>query len=215
MRFSRVGSFLGASAPRAIKGIGVKASNRLRDKRIFFIVVRQRLGCRVASDGLLSFLFSADTNRFFDRGDKHFAVADLAGFGRLDDGGHGALDAVVGQHKFDFDFWQKINGVLAAAIDFSVAFLAAKPFDFADGHPFDANVTEGVLHFLQLEWFDDSFDFFHGFSEHAYSMVTSSNANATPAFRWLPLRLTPCPSAREKFWVHRRALFHRTRAVVF
>jgi hypothetical protein len=42
-----------------------------------------------------------------------------------------------------------------------VAFLPAKSLHLAHGHAFDAEFGEGVFYFLQLERFDDGFDFFH------------------------------------------------------
>ena len=92
----------------------------------------------------------------------------------LDDGGDGGFDAIVGKHQFDFDFGQEIDRVFAAAIDFSVAFLAAESFDFADGHAFDADFAEGVLHFLQLEWLDDRFDFLHNCVQFTAPTVSGS-----------------------------------------
>ena len=66
-----------------------------------------------------------------------------------------------GSDGFDFDLRQEIHGVFAAAIDFGVAFLPAKAFDFADGHALDAEFVQGVFDFVQLERLDDGFDFFH------------------------------------------------------
>ena len=75
-----------------------------------------------------------------------------------------ASTLVVGDDQFDFDLGQEIHGVFAAAIDFGVALLAAEAFDLGDGHAFDADFAEGVLHFFEFEWFDDGFDFLHSFS---------------------------------------------------
>src|SRR2546427_700156 len=103
----------------------------------------------------------ADADGLFDRRDENLAVADLAGFGALDDRGHSRLDAVVGEHELQFDFGKEIHGVFAAAVDLRVALLAAESFDLGDGHAFDADFTEGVFHLFEFEWFDDRFDFFH------------------------------------------------------
>src|SRR5581483_1282252 len=92
---------------------------------------------------------------------KHLSVADLARAGGTDDGRDRGLTAVVGNDELDFDLGQKIHGVFAAAKDFNVAFLTAEALDFHNGHAFDANLAEGILNFLQFEWFDDRFDFFH------------------------------------------------------
>ena len=71
------------------------------------------------------------------------------------------VQLLVGHDQFDFDFRQEVHGVFAAAIDFGVALLAAKSLDFAHGHAFDANFAEGIFDFLELERFDDRFNFFH------------------------------------------------------
>jgi hypothetical protein len=62
----------------------------------------------------------------FDWKDKHFAVADLPGFGRAHHHRDSFLDHVVCEHDFDFHLGQKINGILAATINFGVSFLPAK-----------------------------------------------------------------------------------------
>src|SRR6185503_6839951 len=92
---------------------------------------------------------------------EHFPVANLACAGRFDDGGHRALDLLVGRHHFDFDLGQEVHGVFAAAIDFGVAFLPAEPLDLAHGHALDPDFPEGILNFFKFEWLDDGFDFLH------------------------------------------------------
>jgi hypothetical protein len=94
-------------------------------------------------------------------GDENLAVADFAGLGRLDDGLTACVGEVVRQHGFDFDLGQEIHGVFAAAINFGVAFLAAKTLDLGDGHALDADFVQGVFDVVQFERLDDGFDFFH------------------------------------------------------
>jgi hypothetical protein len=36
-----------------------------------------------------------------------------------------------------------------------------EPFDFRDGHPFDAELDQRLFDLLELERFDDGFQFFH------------------------------------------------------
>ena len=71
------------------------------------------------------------------------------------------VEILFRQHQLDFDFGQKVHRVFAATVDFGVAFLAAKTFDFGDGHALDADFAQGIFNFLQLEWLNDRFDFFH------------------------------------------------------
>ena len=70
------------------------------------------------------------------------ALAALAGFVEgffvVQHGVFGALDLVVGQHHFDFDFGQEIHRVFRTAIHFGVPALAAEAFDFAHRHACDA-----------------------------------------------------------------------------
>jgi hypothetical protein len=44
---------------------------------------------------------------------------------------------------------------------FGMAFLAAEAFGFEHGNSLQANLVQGVPHFVQFEWFDNRFDFFH------------------------------------------------------
>jgi hypothetical protein len=112
-------------------------------------------------NGLFAFFFGPDADGLFDGGDEDFAIADLTGLGRLDDGGYCGLQLFVGEDDFQFNFWQEVDRIFAAAIDFSMTFLAAEPFNFTDGHAFDPDFAEGILHFFELEWFYNGFDFFH------------------------------------------------------
>src|SRR5262245_20104164 len=74
-----------------------------------------------ASNRLVTLFFGADTDGFLDVGDEDLAVADLAGAGGLDDGGDGGVGLGIGDHRFDLELGQKIDGVFAAAIDLGVA----------------------------------------------------------------------------------------------
>ncbi len=67
----------------------------------------------------------------------------------------------IGEDDLELDLGQEVHRVFAAAVDFRVALLAAEAFDLGDGHAFDAEFGEGVFDFLELERFDDGFDFLH------------------------------------------------------
>jgi hypothetical protein len=73
----------------------------------------------------------------------------------------GFIHHVVRHHDFHFHFGQKINRVFAPPINFSVPFLPAEPFDFRDGHSFDPELGQRLFDLLELERFDDGFQFFH------------------------------------------------------
>src|SRR5208282_2964804 len=120
-------------------------------------------------DCAVALFTGADAPGVVNGGDKDLAVANLAGLGGLEDGFNGGLHQRFRQDGFDFDLGQKIHGVFAAAIDFGVPLLAAKTFDFHDGHTEDADAVEGFLNVVQFERFDDGFDFFH-VSSPVYSL---------------------------------------------
>src|ERR1043165_6329117 len=176
-RCSRVGSALAAGAAGAAAGVSggaeaftssaaqtcasVSPLTTISENRVFFmwIIGSSKFGYGLNSG--LAFFFRANANGIFDIRYKNFSVTDLAGLGRLHDRRNGRFHLAVGQHPFDFDFRQEIHRLFAAAINFRVAFLAAESFHFGNGHSFDAHVSEGILHFFELEWFYDCFDFLH------------------------------------------------------
>src|SRR5271157_2643535 len=119
---------------------GVRAMPKPKNKTICrisisFIIVKFWL------NGGGAFFFGPNTHDFLDIGDEDFPVSNLAGLGRTDDGPHRALHAGIRENNLDLDLGQKIDFVLAAAIDFSVAFLASEAFDFAHRHAFDSYLT--------------------------------------------------------------------------
>ena len=115
----------------------------------------------VGSDGLFALFLGANADGFVDGGDEDLAIADLAGLGGTDDGADSGIDAVVGDDHLDFDLGQEIDRVFAAAINFSVALLAAKPFDFTDRHSLNPDIAEGVFNFFEFEGLNYGFDFLH------------------------------------------------------
>src|ERR1035437_2234875 len=113
------------------------------------------------SNRFLPLFFRADADGLFDVGDEDFAVADLAGLGGFDDCGHGGIQALVADYHLKLYLRQEIYRVFAAAINLRVAFLTPEAFNFADRHPLDPDLSQGVLNFFQLKGLDYSFDFFH------------------------------------------------------
>src|SRR4029077_18217979 len=92
---------------------------------------------------------------------KNFAVTNLSGLGGLEDRFHDTLSHFIRDHDFKFHLWQKVDGVLAAAINFAVAFLPAEPAHLAQSHSFDADGSERIFHRFGFEWLDNGLDFFH------------------------------------------------------
>src|ERR1017187_667938 len=106
-------------------------------------------------------LTRADSDDIGEGRDEHFAVSELPGPRRTDEGGHDFLREVVRHHDLDFDLGQEVHLVLAAAVSLGVALLSAEPLDLADGHTHDPDILEGGLDRLQKMWPHDSFDLFH------------------------------------------------------
>jgi hypothetical protein len=68
----------------------------------------------------------------------------------------------IGNDDLDLHLGQEINHVLGPTIEFGVALLAAESLDLGHGQAGDANLRQRFTHFVELEWFDDRFNFFHG-----------------------------------------------------
>lgn len=118
-------------------------------------------GRRVGSDGVFAGFLGADADGILEGEDEDFAVANFAGFGGGGDGLGGFFNEFVGDDDFEFDLREEIDGVLTAAVDFRMAFLASESLDFGDGHSLDADFGEGFFDVFHFERFDDCFDFFH------------------------------------------------------
>ena len=92
---------------------------------------------------------------------KIFAVADVAGAGGAEDGLDDLVLEGVGDDDLELDLGEKIDGVLAAAIELGVALLAAVAAGFQNGDSFDAGFDQGFFDGVQLGGLDDGFDLEH------------------------------------------------------
>ena len=127
--------------------------------------VRQAFGGREEArglDGFFAALAGANPNDIFEGGDENLAVADLARVRGRRDGAQRILEFVVGDNDFELDLGQEVHDVLGASVDFGVPLLATKPLDLAGCHALDADGVQGFLDIVDLEGFDDGFDFLHG-----------------------------------------------------
>jgi hypothetical protein len=115
------------------------------------------------SEGIFSLFLSANTHSFFHGKHENLPIPDLACFGAFDNRDDYIVGSGIRNDNFNFNFGKKINGIFAAAINFGVALLATEAFDLGNSHSLNANVTQAVFYFLQLEWFDDGLDFSHMF----------------------------------------------------
>src|SRR5215831_17700687 len=105
-----------------------------------------------------------DPDGLFDVGQKDLAVPDPAGLGGAADRVDGLIDHIVGEHDLDFHFGKKIHDIFGAAVEFGVALLPAEPLGLGDRDALESDFLQGLLHLIQLERFDDGFDFFHWLS---------------------------------------------------
>src|SRR5688572_488588 len=116
---------------------------------------------KTKSNRVLTGLTGADADDFIDRQHEDLAVADAPGLGRGHDRVHDLLDVFVFDDELDLDLGEKIHDVFGAAVQLGMALLPAEALDLEHGHPVDAQARDRVFHFVQLEGFDDGFDFFH------------------------------------------------------
>jgi len=89
-----------------------------------------------------------------------FNGKDLTGWQGLD--GYWSVKDGVIDGSFDFGFWQEIDDIFGAAVQFRMPFLAAKAFDFSDSYPLHIDSRQGFTYFVQLERFNDCGNHFHG-----------------------------------------------------
>ena len=153
---------MAASSACEVKAVRAVLAMRARVKRNRFMFFKFQFveGGKLLNSGV-ALLIGADADGGFDSRDEHFAVADLAGLGGLDDARHGGVHLFVREDEFKFDLGQKVHGVFAAAIDFRVTILTTEALDFGDRHSLNADFAEGVFDLFKLEGFDDGFDFLH------------------------------------------------------
>ena len=114
------------------------------------------------SDRIIAGFTGSDPNGLFDIGHKNLAVADLFGASGRDNGLNRGIDLIIGQHDFDFYFWQKIHHIFGTAIKFGVALLPAKALDFYHRQALNSCFLQSFLDLVKLEGLDNRLDFFHG-----------------------------------------------------
>src|SRR6185312_12332006 len=114
-----------------------------------------------ASDRVCAGLPRANANGLFDIEDENLSVADASRSRSLLNGFDGRGELVVRDDDFDFHLGQEIHDVFGATIEFGMTLLAAETFGFRDRDALDTDFLQRLLHLVELEWFDDGFDFFH------------------------------------------------------
>src|SRR5688572_27831123 len=104
----------------------------------------------------------ADADDLTHSGYENLAVADLPGAGGLDDGIDRAFEQLVGHDHLDLHLRQEIDDVFRAAIKLGVPLLPAESFYLGYRQTADADFRERLAHFIEFEWLENRFDFFHG-----------------------------------------------------
>src|SRR6185312_6862879 len=113
------------------------------------------------SDRVRAGFAGADADGFLDVEDEYLAVADAPGARGFLDGVDGCLQPVVGDDDLDLHFRQEVHDIFCATVEFGVPLLATKALCFGDRDPLDADGLKRLFNFVEFEWFDDRFDFFH------------------------------------------------------
>src|SRR6185295_2110791 len=103
----------------------------------------------------------ADTNGFVDGGDEDLPVADAAGAGHGQDGLDDVTHDLVLDDDLDPDLGDEVDDIGGSAIDLFFPSGPTEALHLVDGHSLHADFPQPVLHVIELEWFDDGFDFFH------------------------------------------------------
>ena len=90
-----------------------------------------------------------------------FPVADTPRVGCRHYGVDDIVDLLHGSQDFEFGLGQKIDHVLGPAIELGVSLLAAEALGLDNRQALHPDLVQRFLHLVQLEGFDDGFDFFH------------------------------------------------------
>ena len=102
-----------------------------------------------------------DPNDFFHGGYEDLPVSYFSGLrnplNRLDD----LRNDFIGGNQFDLHLGDEVDLVFSRSINLGMTFLPSEALHFANGHPFDTDSGQGLLHFIQFEWLNNSFDLFH------------------------------------------------------
>src|SRR6476661_1230087 len=112
-------------------------------------------------DGARARFACANANCVINAGNEYLAVADAAGLGGLLDGFDGLVQHLIREHDLDLYLRQEVDDVLGTPIKLGVSLLAAKALRLEDGDALQADLLQGFLHLVELEWLDDGLDLLH------------------------------------------------------
>jgi hypothetical protein len=104
--------------------------------------------------GILTALAGSDANRFFEIEDEDFSISNRCGFCCALYGVDDFVGAAVFNGDLDANLGDKINLILAAAVELGMTFLTPEAFHLADGHSDDAEFGQSFFHVAELEGFN-------------------------------------------------------------
>src|SRR5579883_916423 len=126
------------------------APNTAITNNIFFIMFS--LDWFFAGSPLLnsffSFFFGPNANRLLYIGQEDFAVPDLSGFCCFDNRLDGSFGLLVGDDHFNLKLGQEVHRILAASVDFGMAFLPAEALALSHSHSGNPDAAESILDLL-------------------------------------------------------------------
>ena len=114
--------------------------------------------------GTVASLASADSPYLIEIGHEDLAVADLSGFCAFDDRLDRAFNEFIAHSDFNLRFWQKIDDVFGAAIQFSMPALPAETFDLADRHTLNSYLAQSVTDIIEAKRFNYGGDKLHSYT---------------------------------------------------
>jgi len=109
-----------------------------------------------------SALTGADPYDFLHRRHKDLAVADAACLGRCLDRFDYLGDKRIGGNDLELYLGKKVNHIFGAPVEFGVTFLPSETLYLGHGNALHADSIQGVLYLVELKWFYDRLDLFHG-----------------------------------------------------
>jgi len=105
---------------------------------------------RAVSQSILSAVIIADPDDFIYPREKNLSVADLAGPGRPGNCLHDFLSHGVGDHQFELNLGNEIDGVFPATVKLRVPLLPSVAAGLEHGHALDSNLVQRILYAFEL-----------------------------------------------------------------
>jgi len=127
-------------------------------RAVFFVMpYRSRLQSRIAP------LVVANTDGIFCLEQEDFAVSDLTSSSVFKNSVNKGFNAFVRNDDLETQFGDEIDLILSTSVVFAVTFLAPMSPNFRDSYAVYANLSQSILHFIELARSNDRFYFRHCF----------------------------------------------------